>query len=119
MGKDFILPGVVVGADANETVVSVFDAVLPFRAVPCMLAGRNVELVVRPENVEVVASGQGGFPGRVVHAAYLGSQITYEIVVCGFTITAEVPNPEEREIFTRGNHVGVVLRTRSIHLLPQ
>jgi len=117
--KTSFLPGVVVGADANETVVSVFDAVLPFRAVPGMLAGRNVELVVRPENVEVVASGQGGFPGRVVHAAYLGSQITYEIVVCGFTITAEVPNPEEREIFTRGNHVGVVLRTRSIHLLPQ
>ena len=75
--KTSFLPGVVVGADANETVVSVFDAVLPFRAVPGMLAGRNVELVVRPENVEVVASGQGGFPGRVVHAAYLGSQITY------------------------------------------
>ena len=117
--KTSFLPGVVVGADGDATVVSVFDAVFPFGAVPGILAGQNVELVVRPENVEVVAPGQGDFPGRVVHAAYLGSQITYEIVVCGFTITAEVPSPEEREVFMRGSHVGVILKTRSVHVLRQ
>ena len=117
--KTSFLPGAAVGTDGDEVMVSIFDDVLPFRAVPDILPGQSVELVVRPENVDVVAPGHGGFPGRVVHAAYLGSQITYEIAVCGFTVTAEVPNPEEREIFTRGSHVGVVLRTRSIHLLPQ
>ena len=117
--KTSFLPGAAIGTDGDEIMVSVFDDVLPFKAVPDILPGQRVELVVRPENVDVVAPRSGGLPGRVVHAAYLGSQITYEIAVCGLTVTAEVPNPEEREIFTRGSHVGVVLRTRSIHLLPQ
>lgn len=80
--------------------------------------GTRVELVVRPETVDIVPSGTGTFEATITHASYLGSQVSYEINMGGHIINAEVPNPQEKGVASRGSRVGVNLRTKSIHLLP-
>ncbi len=116
--KTSFIAGVVVGSEGADTMVRVLDAVLPFRTAAGMPGGTRVELVVRPETVDVVPPGEGAFAARITHASYLGSQVSYELDLGGLSINAEVPNPQETRIFGRGSEVGVNLRTRSIHLLP-
>ncbi len=116
--KTSFIAGVVVGIDGQDMMVRVLDTVLPFRGVPGMRPGTEVELVVRPETVDIVSPGEGAFDGRITHASYLGSQVSYEVSLRGLTINAEVPNPQETQVFSRGSEVGVNLKTRSIHVLP-
>jgi ABC-type Fe3+/spermidine/putrescine transport system ATPase subunit len=117
--KTTFLDGKVMGFDENLMHVSVIDAVLPFERVSGINTGDDVELVVRSETVDIVPPGCGTFPGRIIHAAYFGSQVLYEVDLLGTTITAEIPDPQEREVFTQGSEVGINLKTRSIHVLPR
>ncbi|HOB88705.1 MAG TPA: ABC transporter ATP-binding protein [Bacillota bacterium] len=117
--KTTFLDGKVMGFDENLMHVSVMDAVLPFERVSGINTGDDVELVVRSETVDIVPPGCGTFPGRIIHAAYFGSQVLYEVDLLGTTITAEIPDPQEREMFTQGSEVGINLKTRSIHVLPR
>ncbi len=117
--KTAFLDGTVVSLDGNRVHVKVANSVLPFECVHNVSPGDKVELVVRSETVDIVPSGKGTFPGRIVHAAYFGSQISYEVDLFGTVIAAEIPNPQERDIFPRGSEVGIDLRTRSIHILPK
>ncbi|MFY9196239.1 MAG: TOBE domain-containing protein, partial [Bacillota bacterium] len=90
-----------------------------FERVSGINTGDDVEIVVRSETVDIVPPGCGTFPGRIIHAAYFGSQVLYEVDLMGTTITAEIPDPQEREMFTQGSEVGINLKTRSIHVLPR
>jgi iron(III) transport system ATP-binding protein len=117
--KTTFLDGTVMTLDGNLMHVKVMDAVLPFERVSDVTTGDEVELVVRSEAVDIVPPGKGTFPGRIIHAAYFGSQVSYEVDLLGTSITAEIPNPQERDMFMRGSEVGIELKTRSIHVLPK
>ena len=117
--KTTFLDGTVMSVDGNQVNVQVMDALLPFERVSDITPGDKVELVVRSETIDIVPPGKGTFPGRIIHAAYFGSQVSYEVDLLGTGITAEIPNPQERDMFLRGSEVGIDLKTRSIHLLPK
>lgn len=116
--KTSFIPGVVMGRSGRELVVNVLDEALRFEGASDLAQGTRVELVVRPETVDIVPSGTGTFEATITHASYLGSQVSYEINMGGHIINAEVPNPQEKGVASRGSRVGVNLRTKSIHLLP-
>ncbi|HHY46359.1 MAG TPA: ABC transporter ATP-binding protein [Firmicutes bacterium] len=116
--KTSFIGGTVAGMEGDVTMVEVLGKVIPFRSMAGLKTGMKVEMVVRPETIDVLPPGEGVFSGRIIHATYLGSLIAYEIDMMGHTLTAEVPNPQEREIFSPGSEVGIAFRSRSIHLLP-
>ncbi|HXL04027.1 MAG: ABC transporter ATP-binding protein [Firmicutes bacterium] len=115
--KTTFLDGTVMSLDGDQVNVQVLDAVLPFEKVPDIAPGDKVELVVRSETVDIVPPGKGTFPARIIHAAYFGSHVLYEVDLFGTNVTAEIPDPQERNMFSRGSEVGINLKTRSIYLL--
>lgn len=115
--KTTFLDGTVMSLDSDQVNVQVLDAVLPFEKVPNIAPGDKVEVVVRSETVDIVPPEKGTFPARIIHAAYFGSHVLYEVDLFGTSVTAEIPDPQERNMFSRGSEVGINLKTRSIHLL--
>jgi iron(III) transport system ATP-binding protein len=81
--------------------------------------GRRATAVVRPEGVEVGPPGSGPFAGRIASVVYLGAQVAYEVEVAGARLLAEIPNPQERGLYPKGEAVSVRLLPRSLHLLPE
>ena len=116
--KTSFLDGECVGANEQGLLVRVLGVTLTFPTDLRFAPGKPVELVVRPEAVDVGPVSQGTFVGRVSHVSYLGSQIAYEIKLANLTISAEVAYPLERVIYDRGAEVGLSLRASSVHLLP-
>lgn len=116
--KTSFIPGVVMERRGSELVVNVLDKILRFEDAPDFSPGSRVELVVRPETMDIVPLEAGTFEATITHAAYLGSQVSYEVNMGGPVVHAEVPNPQERGVASRGSRVGVNLRTKSVHLLP-
>ena len=116
--KTSFLDGECVGANEQGLLVRVLGVTLAFPSALRLAPGRPVELVVRPEAVDVGPVDQGTFVGRVSHVSYLGSQIAYEIKLADLTVSAEVAYPLERETYDRGTEVGISLRASSVHLLP-
>jgi hypothetical protein len=49
---------------------------------------------------------------------YLGSEIVYEVRLEGKLITVEVPNPREHTLFQADEEVNVLLKEKSLHILP-
>ena len=80
--------------------------------------GDKVEVVVRPETVDIVARGKGDFDGVVKFSHYTGSIAIYHIQLReGEKMVVKVLNPQEKGLLRDGETVGVRLRRDNIHLL--
>ncbi|MGE5551853.1 MAG: ABC transporter ATP-binding protein [Bacteroidota bacterium] len=116
--KTAFVEGAVERYESGDLLVNVFGTVLRCRSAVELSAGARVELVLRPEAVDIVSPPGGSFAGRITRLSYLGSVVAYEVEVAGQTIHAEVPNPLERQFFEQGSEVGVNLRMSGVHILP-
>jgi iron(III) transport system ATP-binding protein len=82
--------------------------------------GDKVQVVVRPETVEIVAKGKGDFDGVVKFSHYTGSVATYHIELRGEQkMDVKVLNPQEKGLLRDGEVVGVRLHRNNIHLLTE
>jgi iron(III) transport system ATP-binding protein len=82
--------------------------------------GDEVEVVVRPEAIDLVPQKEGEFVGTVQLSHYTGSIIVYEIKLeNGERMQVEVANPLERGLLKKGDIVGINLHKNNIYLLKK
>ncbi|PDT17669.1 ABC transporter ATP-binding protein [Rhizobium sp. J15] len=77
MGEANVIPCEVIGIEGTEALIRV-------AGVHHRLPGRGAKpgmakLAVRPGSIAIAAPGQQGLAGRVLHSAYLGGHVEYEI----------------------------------------
>ncbi|MFQ5722764.1 MAG: ABC transporter ATP-binding protein [Candidatus Aminicenantales bacterium] len=82
--------------------------------------GDKVQVVVRPEIVEIVAKGKGDFDGVVKFSHYTGSVATYHLELSHREkMDVKVLNPQEKGLLRDEEVVGVRLHRSNIHLLTE
>ncbi len=83
-------------------------------------AGDRVQVVVRPEAVDLVAPGEGELKGMVALAHYTGSMATYRIdLPDGESFNVEVLSPQEKGFLEPGTQVGIQIHRKSVHILGE
>ncbi|RFB94739.1 ABC transporter ATP-binding protein [Rhizobium leguminosarum bv. trifolii] len=77
MGEANVIPCEVIAVEGTEALIRVagVDHRLPSRSAKPGTA----KLAVRPGSITIAAAGQRGLAGRVLHSAYLGGHVEYEI----------------------------------------
>ncbi|HEY9460588.1 MAG TPA: ABC transporter ATP-binding protein [Paralcaligenes sp.] len=108
MGLVNFLPGTVV-ADGSGLAVSTFDDVLVSAALSFQSrAGDQVELAVRPENIQISPVGTGARSvGRIADVIYLGNLVEYMVEVSSGQVLRVQAHP--KELFAVGSQVQVTL----------
>ncbi len=82
--------------------------------------GQQVDVVVRPEAVDLLPEGEGDTTAEVLFSHYTGSVVLYALrLPDGERLEVQVANPQERGLLAVGAKVGVRLHRRSLHLLPK
>jgi iron(III) transport system ATP-binding protein len=82
--------------------------------------GEEVDVVVRPEAVDLVPVDEGDTSAEVLFSHYTGSVVLYALrLPDGGRLEVQVANPQERGLLSVGTQVGVRLHRRSLHLLPK
>ena len=80
--------------------------------------GDRVFLVIRPESAELEPKKSGAINGVISQVIYLGSRMVYEIKVEKNFLTVEITNPQEHKIYSIGEEVSVILKEKSLHVIP-
>ncbi len=75
-------------------------------------------LVLRPESIGLEKKKPDSISGTIQEMVYLGNQLTYLVDIGRRLITVEISNPQECELFQKGEEVSIKLPQRSLHLLP-
>ena len=82
--------------------------------------GDHVHIVVRPESIIPEDPSPDLIDATVVSSVYFGSQMLYEVEMSdGTVIQIEVADPQYHKIFDKGHKVGLVFKSRSLHVLPK
>ncbi len=81
-------------------------------------AGDRVNVVVRPEAVDLVGHGEGELNGTITLAHYTGSMATYRVdLPDGEGFNVEVLSPQEKGFLEPGTQVGIRIHRKSVHIL--
>jgi iron(III) transport system ATP-binding protein len=80
--------------------------------------GDKILLIIRPESVELEPKKSGAINGIISQVIYLGSRMVYEIKVDKNLLTVEITNPQEHKIYAIGEEVSVILKEKSLHVIP-
>jgi len=82
-------------------------------------AGDAVEVVVRPEAVDLVDPSEGDITATVGFSHYTGSIVLYSLVLAdGQRISVQVANPLEHGFLDTDQQIGLYFHRRSLHILP-
>ncbi|MBQ6503025.1 MAG: ABC transporter ATP-binding protein [Flexilinea sp.] len=118
IGRANFLEAKVIEAKNGDMKISVFDKIIslndPYYS--NFSAGEKIDLVVRPEMVNVRRDA-GKFDGKVVTASYLGESIEYVIDLYGTHITARETDPARMDIIQEGTPVKVDFVENCLHVL--
>jgi iron(III) transport system ATP-binding protein len=78
----------------------------------------DVEVVSRPEAVDLVAVNEGDVNGEILFSHYTGSIVLYVLSLpSGERIDVQVNNPKERGLHSVGKRIGIRLHRKSLYLL--
>lgn len=80
--------------------------------------GDRIFLIIRPESVELEPKKSDAIIGIISQVIYLGSRMVYEIEVDKNLLTVEITNPQEHKIYSKGEEVSVILKEKSLHIIP-
>lgn len=80
--------------------------------------GDRIFLIIRPESVELEPKKSDAITGIISQVIYLGSRMVYEIEVDKNLLTVEITNPQEHKIYSKGEEVSVILKEKSLHIIP-
>lgn len=82
--------------------------------------GDEVVIVVRPEAVTLEEPNDDLVEGVITNSVYFGSQMLYEVQLPdGKVLQTEIADPQYHTIYEQGHKVGVVFKSRSLHVLPK
>ncbi len=80
--------------------------------------GDRIFLIIRPESVELEPKKSDAITGIISQVIYLGSRMVYEIEVDKNLLTVEITNPQEHKIYSKGEEESVILKEKSLHIIP-
>ncbi len=82
--------------------------------------GQDVEIVVRPEAVDLVDPDEGDLVARVGFSHYTGSIVLYSLILSDEQrMSVQVANPRERGFLETDQPIGLRFHRRSLHILPR
>jgi len=120
IGEANILPGSVVSATAESVRIQLPGAELDVaQAGGSFVPGQAVELVVRPEAVDLVKPAEGDLEAIVGFSHYTGSIVQYSLILPDEQrISVQVANPIERGFLQTDQRIGLHFHRRSLRVLP-
>lgn len=77
MGEANVIPCEVIGFEGNSALIRVGS--IQHRVPTRVPREGKAKLAVRPGAIQITAAGGAGLPGRVLHSAYLGGHVEYEV----------------------------------------
>lgn len=77
MGEANVIPCEVIGLEGDRAVIRV--GTLEHRVPTRVPRNGSAKLAVRPGAIQIGTAGGAGLPGRVLHSAYLGGHVEYEV----------------------------------------
>ncbi len=121
IGEANFLTASVTAAVANKLTIRLFDREMEFgQQASSFSVGEEINVVVRPEAVDVVEAGQGDVDAKILFSHYTGSLVLYALELPGEErIEVQVPNPQERGLLSVGTQVGLRLHRKSLSLLKK
>jgi len=120
IGEANFYRGTIIKSQDGRVEVKMLDRLITINQDGDFHPGDEVEVVVRPETVDIVAKGKGDFDGVVKFSHYTGSAATYHIELRGGQkMEVKVLNPQEKGLLKDEEVVGVRLHRNNIHLLTE
>ncbi|UCG94196.1 MAG: ABC transporter ATP-binding protein [Candidatus Aerophobus sp.] len=118
IGEANFYRGTIIKSQDGRVEVKMLDRLIAINQDGDFYPRDEVEIVVRPETVDIVAKGKGDFDGVVKFSHYTGSAATYHIELRGGQkMEVKVLNPQEKGLLRDEEVVGVRLHRNNIHLL--
>ena len=120
IGKANFLEGKVVNILSQEEIEVDIKGVKHKVSIPknTFSEGDRIFLVIRPESAELEPKKSGAINGIISQVIYLGSRMVYEIKVDKNFLTVEITSPQEHKIYSIGEEVSVILKEKSLHVIP-
>jgi iron(III) transport system ATP-binding protein len=120
IGRVNSIPGRVLATAAEGPTIAALGATFVARALPPGLAtGSAVQLMIRPEAVEIVAEGAAGaLPATVVASTFLGEKTEVQLRCAGETLHAVRYNAGPTEPLAEGAIVALRLPQNALTVLP-
>jgi iron(III) transport system ATP-binding protein len=114
MGEANVVDCEVIGVAADEAHVRVggLEHVVQARDVRPGAA----KLAVRPSAIRIDPAATASLPGEIIHAAYLGDHVEYEVKTMAGNLF--VVDPDVRQLLPLSTNVAVGFRDRGIAILP-
>jgi len=121
IGEANILPADVVSATADSVRIRLPGAELAAtQPGSSFVPGQSVELVVRPEAVDLVDPAEGDLEAIVGFSHYTGSIVQYSLILSDDQrISVQVANPLERGFLETNQRIGLRFHRRSLRILPR
>jgi len=121
IGEANFVTGTVASTDSDGYNVRLLDQEMHVRqSSPSFDVGEDVDVVVRPEAVDLVAEGEGDVDARIAFSHYTGSLVLYSLELPNKErMEVQVANPEERGLLSASERVGLHLHRKSLHLLKR
>jgi len=118
IGEANFYRGTIIKSQDGRVEVKMLDRLITINQDGDFHPGDEIEVVVRPETVDIVVKGKGDFDGVVKFSHYTGSAATYHIELRGRQkMEVKVLNPQEKGLLKDEEVVGVRLHKNNIHLL--
>jgi len=121
IGQANFLTGCIARSSATTSTVRLLNTELdvPY-ASDAFSTGDVVDVLVRPEGVELTATDQGDVNGIVQYRQYTGAKVSYEVELNDHgLLSVEVANPQEHGLRDQGQSVGLLFHRNSLHLLAK
>ena len=121
IGEANLLPAHVANAAPEGIVISLYGCEIALsRFGSTFTTNQAIDVVVRPEAVDIVDEQEGDFPATTRFSHYTGSIVVYTMCLPDEKIIyVQISNPLERGMLQEGQTVGLRLHRRSLHVLER
>jgi iron(III) transport system ATP-binding protein len=117
LGETYFHTTKIVESVDKKLTVKVFGKQISIEQSGNFKIGDEVDVLIRPEAVDLVKAGTGDINGKVVFSHYLGSIVTYELKLDnGDRIEVRLANPQESRLLKKGTKVGLKLHKHNLFL---
>jgi len=119
IGEANLLPARIANSTPEGILISMCGCEIVLdRFGPTFTANQVVDVVVRPEAMDIVDEQEGDFTATIQFSHYTGSIVVYTMRLPDEKeMSVQVPNPLEKGMLQAGQTVGLRLHRRSLHVL--
>ncbi len=121
IGEANLLPARIANSTPEGILISIYGCEIALdRFGTAFTANQTVDVVVRPEAMDIVEEQDGDFSAKIQFSHYTGSLVVYTMCLPDEEeISVQISNPLERGMLQVGQTVGLRLHRRSLHVLER